>query len=423
MSEDKEKTSSSEDLYEQIKIPHTFEMEDDFLNDISESLKHQVNEELSQLDDQNKSDEDTGMKKGKPKKRHIGIKITGAIILALFAVIIFFVGTKPGRKMLYDWGSSIVAGRLDHQGTNQNSNNELFTKPTIIVGEEHIDSDLRREDYVANFLVFGIEEIGGGGRTDTMMIASVNIKDKSIKLTSIMRDCYVEIEGHDSNKLNAAYAFGGADLLVDTIEKNFKIHIDGYASVNFESFERIVDMLGGVNIELGSAEANYLNTTNYISNPSYRNVSAGWNTLNGNQALGYARVRKVVTLGGANNDFGRTLRQRRLLNAIFDKYKSKSLIELVTIMYDILPEIKTNLNASQISDVLEQIIENGITTIDNYRIPAEGFYTDGRNEHGYVLLLDFEGNIKEMYKNIFLDVEEPTVVPSMEGEPTVEPIN
>ena len=423
MSEDKEKTSSSEDLYEQIKITHTFEMEDDFLNDISESLKQQVNEEMNQIDNQNKSDEGTGMKKGKPKKRHIGIKITGAIILALFAVIIFFVGTKPGRKMLYDWGSRIVAGRMDNQGTNQNSNDELFTKPTIIVGEENIDPDLRREDYVANFLVFGIEEIGGGGRTDTMMIASVNIKDKSIKLTSIMRDCYVEIEGHDSNKLNAAYALGGADLLVDTIEKNFKIHIDGYASVNFESFERIVDMLGGVDIELGSAEANYLNTTNYISNPSYRNVSAGWNTLNGNQALGYARVRKVVTLGGANNDFGRTLRQRRLLNAIFDKYKSKSMIELVTIMYDILPEIKTNLSSTQISDVLEQIIENGITTIDNYRIPAEGFYTDGRNEHGYVLLLDFEGNIKEMYKNIFLDVEEPTVVPSMEGEPTVEPIN
>lgn len=425
MSEDKEKTtSSSDDIYEKITLSDTFEGEDDFLFDISESLKQQVNAELSQSDDLNMSNVGADMGKGKPKKKHIGMKITGGIILALFAMILFFVGTKPGRKMLYDWGAKIVASRMDNEGTDKNSNNELFTKPTIIVGEEeNIDPDLRREEYVANFLLFGIEEIGGGGRTDTMMIASINLQDKSIKLTSLMRDCYVEIEGHGSNKLNAAYAFGGADLLVDTVEKNFKIHIDGYASVNFDSFEKIVDMLGGVEIELGSAEANYLNTTNYISNPSYRNVKAGWNTLNGNQALGYARIRKVSTLGGANNDFGRTLRHRRLLNAIFDKYKSKSYIDLVTIMYDILPMIKTNLNSTQISDVIEQVLENGITTIDNYRIPAEGCYTDGRNEHGYVLLLDFEANIKEMYKNIYLDVEEPTVTPMIEGEPTVEPMN
>ena len=422
MSDDEEKTTnSSEDIYERIKIADAFESDEDLFNDISESLKQQVNDELSQ--EEHQSNEGADMKTEKPRKKHTGLKITGAVIFVLFVVIVYFVGTKPGRKVLYNWGSSIVAGRVESVGTKENSGNELFTKPTIpLDGATSIESDIRKEEYVANFLLFGIEEIGGGGRTDTMMIASVNLKDKSIKLTSLMRDCYVEIKGHGSNKLNSAYAFGGADLLIDTVQNNFKIYIDGYASVNFDSFEKIVDMLGGVDIELGSTEANYLNTTNYISNPSYRNVKAGWNTLNGNQALGYARVRKVVTLGGANNDFGRTLRHRRLINAIFDKYKSKSIFELATIMYNILPEIKTNLSATQISDVLEQVLENGITKIDNYRIPAEGFYTDARNEHGYVLILDFDGNIKEMYKNIFLDVEEPTVTPTV-LEPTVEPMN
>ncbi len=420
MSEDKKnRNASSEDLYETIEIPDTLEIEDNFFDDISESLKLQVNEELGKLSDHTTDSEGgTSVKEEKPKKKmkHKGIKITCGVLLSLFAIILFFVGTKPGRKILYNLGSNIVADRMDNEGTDANKDNLLFTKPTIVVKPDgEIDSPYRKEDYVANFLLFGVEEIGGGGRTDTMMIASVNIKDKTIKLTSIMRDCYVEIPGHDNNKLNAAYALGGADLLVDTVQQNFKIHIDGYASVNFESFEKIVDLLGGVDIELGATEANYLKTTNYISNPNYRNVEAGWNTLNGNQALGYARVRKVATLGGANNDFGRTLRQRRLLNAIFDKYKSKNIIELGTIMYDILPMIKTNLTSKQISDVLEQVIENGITTIDNYRVPVEDCYTDGKNEHGFVLLLDFEANIKKLYEYIFLDKPEPTITPMPTG--------
>ncbi len=421
MSEDKDiNNASSKDLFDTIEIPVTFETEDDFFNDISESLKQQVNEELDKTSEDTKdSVGGTSVDIEKQKKKHKGKKIIGGIILGLLAIILFFVGTKPGRKILYNFGSNIVADRLDNEGAEENKDNLLFTKPTIIVDANNtISSPYRKEEYVANFLLFGIEEIGGGGRTDTMMIASVNIKDKTIKLTSLMRDCYVEIPGHDNNKLNAAYALGGADLLVDTVQENFKIHIDGYASVNFESFEKIVDLLGGVDIELGATEANYLNTTNYISNPSYRNVKAGWNTLNGNQALGYARVRKVATLGGANNDFGRTLRQRRLLNAIFDKYKSKSIIELGTIMYDILPMIKTNLTSQQISDVIEQVVENGISTIDNYRIPVEGYYKDGKNEHGYVILLDFEANRQKMYEYIFLDEPVPTITPIPTG--TVE---
>lgn len=427
MSEDKEKANvSSEDQYDKITIPDTLENDDDFF-DISESLKRQVSEEIgdSSLNKDNLN-EGEPMAEAKPKKKmkHKAIKITGAIILCLLAIIIYFVGTRSGRKMLINWGSNIVADRMDNDAAEGNKDNQLFAEPTIVVDQENeIITPYRKESYVANFLICGIEEIGGGGRTDSMMIASVNIKDKTIKLTSLMRDCYVAIEGHGSNKLNAAYAFGGIDLLVDTIQKNFNIYIDGYATVNFEAFENVVNLLGGVDIELGATEANYLNTTNYISNPSYRNVKAGWNTLNGNQALGYARVRKVVTLGGANNDFGRTLRQRRLLNAIFDKYKSKNLMELVSIMYDILPEIKTNLTATQISDTLEQILENGITTIDNYRIPAEGCYTDGRNECGYVILLDFDANIDELYQIIFLDEKEPTITPTITVEESTVPAN
>ena len=327
MNEDKNSRKFSEDdFFHKIDIADNFESDDDYFADISESLKQQVNDELG-LTAEGTFDYDGGApvdgQKVKKKMRYKGIKITGIVILCLSLVIAFFIGTKPGRKLLYNWSASYVASRLDNEQATTNEENTLFVTPTININPDGaVNSIYRRENYVANFLLFGIEEIGGGGRTDSIMIASVNIKDNTVKLTSIMRDCYVEIPGHDSNKINAAYALGDEELLVDTVEQNFKIHIDGWASVNFEAFEAIVDMLGGVDIELGDTEANYLNTTNYISKPEYRNVSAGWNTLNGNQALGYARVRKVSTLGGTNNDYGRTVRQRRLLNSIFEKYKN-----------------------------------------------------------------------------------------------------
>ncbi len=395
---------------DRIEMPDELESQDDFLSEISESLKQQVNEELMQEaggiteEMSNKNNK----KKGK-KKRALTITFT---ILGLFLLTVaLIVGTPAGRKLIYNAVGGYVSDRID----NDVADNK---KPSNIFGErdeedlENTDPNLRKESYVANFLIAGIEEIGGGGRTDSMMIASVNKKDNTIKLTSIMRDCYVEIPGHNPNKLNAAYSFGGIDLLVETIEQNFKIKIDGYATVNFDSFEKIVDILGGVDIELGAEEARYLNSTNYISNPAYRNVKAGMNHLNGNQALGYSRVRKVVTLGGANNDFGRTLRQRRVLNAIFEEYKSKNLFELMSIMDQILPLVKTDLSGSDISSVLQAIVENRIFTIENYRIPANDMYTGGRNEVGSVLLLDFEANIKELYRVIFLD-EEVTPTPEV----------
>ena len=196
-------------------------------------------------------------------------------------------------------------------------------------------------------------------------------------------------------------------MLIDTIEQNYIIHIDGYASINFNSFEKIVDLLGGISIELGEKEAHYLNTTNYISNKAYRNVKPGVNILNGNQALGYCRVRKVETLGGVNYDYGRTLRQRRALQAIFNKYKSTSIFKLLPIMSDCLGYVTTNVTKSQTEKVLQNIVENKIKTMDNLRIPIDGAYDDPRKYNDVIdpLVIDWDVNRKELYKFIFLDTD------------------
>ena len=202
----------------------------------------------------------------KRKRRRRARKRFLMVLLLLLLIAAGVVATPQGRGMLYKVASSYILGNL-------NQDEETISEDAKeVVG--------RHEEYVSSFLIFGIEEIEGARNTDSMMIASINTKDHSIKLTSLMRDTYVDIPGYKSTKLNAAYAKGGAGLLIDTIEQNYQINLEGYASVNFESFEKIIDALGGVVIELGEEEAAYLNKTNYISNKEYRNVVPGVNLLN-----------------------------------------------------------------------------------------------------------------------------------------------
>lgn len=394
-----------DDISDSIFSSDMMGFEDEMLSDITESLKKQISEELDELEEgqgdsmYNKIDKKK-KKKNKTRRVLLGILLVSMLILA------FLIGTRPGRKVVYGLLGNYLHGMMDTEDVSGE-----------VAEEEDDDPSLRKEEYVKNYLIMGIEQINGGSRTDSMMLVSINTQDNSIKLSSLLRDTYVAIPGHGNNKLNAALGKGGPELLIKTIEQNYKIKISGYASVNFESFESIIDRLGGIEIELGAEEARYLNRTNYISNPANRNVVEGKNILNGNQALGYCRVRKVPTLGGANSDFGRTLRQRRVLTAIFDKYKSSNLLELMSITKDILQYIKTDLSSNEITSIIESIVEHGITTMDTARFPANDLYTATRNEVGAVIIPDWDANIKELYKFIYLDEETVTETENTVTEP------
>ena len=228
---------------------------------------------------------------------------------------------------------------------------------------------------VYNFLLCGVEAIGGGrGRTDCMILVTVNQKENKLKLTSLMRDTYVAIEGYKDNKLNAAYQQGGISLLVDTIEKNFQVKIDGYAVVNFDGFKQIIDKLGGVEIELSKKEANYLNTTNYIADKKYRNVKEGKQILNGEQALGYSRIRHVPTPNGLRDDFGRNYRQRAVLKSIFKQYKNKNVFELITIIPDLLELVTTDLSKKDIIRYMGIVLSMDVGELETNKVPMKGTY-------------------------------------------------
>ncbi len=260
----------------------------------------------------------------------------------------------------------------------------------------------RLDSNVINILLLGEENIEGGvrGRSDAIIIASINKKQKALKLTSIMRDTYVQIPGYKDNKINSSYGSGGAPLLIETIEKNFDIKIDGYALVNFTSFETLIDKLGGVDIKLTGAEARYLNRTNYISNPAYRNVVEGLQTLNGNQALGYARVRHV-----GNSDFERTNRHQKVITALFNKYKSSSITKMVETVNYIIPQIKTNMLTNDIISYATTVLTLGATEIETFRIPVDNGYQDKYVRTMRVLVPDIKLNTDELHKFIYGEEE------------------
>ncbi|MBP1754554.1 MAG: hypothetical protein H6Q59_952, partial [Firmicutes bacterium] len=254
-------------------------------------------------------------------------------------------------------------------------------------------------------LLLGEEAIGSGdgrGRTDVIVVATMNTNTKELKLTSLMRDTFVQIPGYKDNKLNSAYERGGLDLLYETIALNFDLQLDGCVKVNFENFEKIIDKLGGLELTLTEGEAKYLNSTNYISKPQYRNVIAGKQLMNGNQVLGYSRVRKRATITGNNNDYGRTDRHRIVLNAIFDKYKTKSKVELASMMFNVLPMITTDIDSKNFEILLNTFIEMGTMDITQLRIPADGTFTDNVKVRGMdVLIPDLQANIDVLHKFIF----------------------
>ena len=319
------------------------------------------------------------------------------MILALLSgkafqdTILFRKGNKMWKKVVM--GILIVISGLGGffaakaQVTFYNSMNQVNRDyDTVLENVDLKGIKVNSDDDIVNILVIGNDArkeksgFSSAGLTDTMIIATMDLKHKTLKTTSLMRDLYVEIPGHGYNKLNAANSFGGIELLYKTIAKNFNIELDGYVNIGFEAFVDVVDAVDGVEVELTESEVEYLNTTNYIRKKKYRNVKVGKQTLNGAQALGYCRIRKKgVTINGLANDYGRTWRQRTVMNAVFDKVKKMPYTEWIKIANKLLKHIKTDLSNEKIISYATDGLMMGTTTIHQLQIPINGYYRGSRN--------------------------------------------
>ena len=263
-----------------------------------------------------------------------------------------------------------------------------------------------QEQGVVNILLIGNDsrENGDDGRSDAMILLSVSSKTKTIYMTSLLRDMYVEIPGHDNNRLNAAYSFGGAELLMETIEKNFDISVNRYVLVNFEAFAGLVDAVGGIELELTSEEIEYVNgylveynmlTGKPQGTDNMDTSLSGLVHLNGPQALAYSRNRYLGT------DFGRTERQRKVLAAVIKKLPSALLTNAGNLMDGLLPNLTTNLTRNEcfrLSLMAGKLLTYEIAS-DN--IPQPGTYKSVIIRKMDVLEVDFEANIEYLKKKLY----------------------
>lgn len=190
-----------------------------------------------------------------------------------------------------------------------------------------------------NIVLFGIDDANGyKGRSDCIIIFSLNEKTNEVKMTSIYRDTYVEVPQHGYTKINHAYAYGGAALAMSTINRNLDLDITEYVTINFEVVKDVVDYVGGITIDVTSQEVKSIPGLN----------KAGTYNLNGEQALAYGRIRKIDT------DYKRTERMRTVINSVFKKVKKMSVSEMNTFADKILPEIHTNIQKNEITELIKK---------------------------------------------------------------------
>lgn len=350
------------------------------------------------LDDDEISDYE--VRRGKqvtPKKKKIRKSPKILMVLAVFlAVVIAFSG------VLITSANSIV---------------NSFTKGDKIEHIEDVNSLASRSD-VKNILFIGADkENGGASRSDSIMIISVNKSAGKVIVTSILRDTHVDIPGECEAKINSAYAWGGANLLIQTIEQNFGIKIDGYAVVNFNMFTDLVDGLGGIDIEVTENEADYINNRhNYKSETKPDHFESGESVhLNGYQTLWYARIRKL------DSDFMRTYRQRKVITAIAENIKNElltgNIFGLISTAKDVAPNIETSLSSAEFTSLLLGMVscvsKSGLEMdklLVSQQLPFEDTWWFESKWDGSSIVLNLSENREMLYNSIYepQEIEETT---------------
>ena len=257
----------------------------------------------------------SGKKKTPPPKKKKKKKSFGKILVSIILIGAILFCCLFGYVYM-------LTTKLNHQD-NTGHNNPYVSS-----------SELYSNSKVKNILLVGIDKAeNDSSRSDTNMLISIDSINKKIKMLSFMRDLWVEIPDNGSAKLNAACAYGGPELTVYTIEKNFGIKIDGYAMVDFDIFISLIDSLGGIDVEVTEAESEFMRTEQgFLDVPAGKSVH-----LNGKEALLYSRIRYL------DSDFMRTKRQRKVITSLINKAKSPNVLKIMGNTSEVLPKITTNI--------------------------------------------------------------------------------
>lgn len=304
-----------------------------------------------------------------------------------------------GIAMIISVGISALWGHI-FSGLRQNSNeNNLFPTQRLT----HQPPEMRD---VVNILLLGVDRPDHSddrGRSDSMIILTIDRRENIVKLTSILRDSYTYILGQDNpNRINAAHSFGGPALALRTVNDTFRLNIKNYISVDMGGMASLIDIAGGVMIDVSPAEMRDMNRrlhTNPISAPGYQE-------LTGRQAVEYSRIRII------DSDWARTGRQREVLLSLFESFRELGPVSKARMIQKGISYVTTNMTPGEITylgiDLMPKISED----IEEMRLPLEGYYRVN-NVGRWFLEVDYNGMIPEVHKFIFGQTYEFDPVPTL----------
>ncbi|MEE1319782.1 MAG: LCP family protein [Ruminococcus sp.] len=322
------------------------------------------------------------------------------ILCGFLSVVLLIFGS--GLLYYYSLLNSLNYKDLGEK-SGDNTGATIATIPEL--ESSYADGELLQNSKVLNVMLFGEDNRKGSnyGRSDTMIMLSIDNVHKKLKMTSFQRDTYVYIPGYGYNKINASYTYGGPTLSIQTIEANFGIKIDRYAVVDFNSFKQIIDTLGGVDMELTQDEIDYINYQMYKNGQSDE-----WSTIkdepgivhiDGQEALWYARNRGLSVgedgneIGIDGDDWSRTSKQRKLLETIFESMKDADLGQIVSIVSSIGPLVTTNFKKDEITALVANALTYLQYDIEQYYVPETGYwaYNDNTSAGSVIEITDMEG--------------------------------
>lgn len=305
-------------------------------------------------------------------------------------------------QMKQIWESDIISEAKPIEKSPSSNKNEIVK--IIPIKEKIIKTE---ENKITNIALFGID-VGRqkyeAAHSDAIMILSIDRIHKKIKLSSFIRDTYVDIDGHGKGRINAAYMFGGPQLAIKTINKNFNMDIRDYYTVNFSGLADIIDEVGGLDINIKENEIKEINKyVREISEIKKQRATPitrpGIQKLNGKQAVAYARIRKV-----GNGDFDRTERQKEVLTALIVKVQNQGVGKFPYIISRMLPYIETSMSKGEIVKTGTDVFAAGISSVEWCRFPLNGYCKGRIINKAWYLVTDIKATRQHLHKFIYDDV-------------------
>ena len=263
----------------------------------------------------------------------------------------------------------------------------------VEINEQDLDVSVQAEENLANYrniAIFGIDSredtYSKGNRSDCIIIASINNDTKEVKLVSVYRDTYVDIEGHGLDKITHAYSYGEAPLAISTLNRNLDLNIKEFITVNFDAVQEIIDSIGGVTMSVTAEEVPHIKGL----------TQAGTYNLTGEQALAYARIRYAT--GG---DYKRTERMRDVLTAVVNKVKTFNISQLNSLVDTVLPKIYTNITANEIFGLMPSATSFKITESIGWPYETQGITLD----RWYGIPVTLESNVTKLHQEVFGEMD------------------